>query len=84
MERTPKTVTRVQTGIRLERSILKVLKAIATDKDMKLGDLLEGILLHAYEGKQVFTNETLATVADAKRLYGCDLSADDSHWLSEQ
>jgi predicted DNA-binding ribbon-helix-helix protein len=52
-------VERVQTGIRIERRILKVLKATAELKDMSLGDLLEGIVLHAFEGKQPFSPETL-------------------------
>ena len=34
-------VERVQTGVRLEKRMLKVLKAIAEQKDMILGDLLE-------------------------------------------
>ena len=42
-------VERVQTGVRLEKRMLKVLKAIAEQKDMTLGDLLEGIVLHAFE-----------------------------------
>ena len=46
-------VERVQTGVRMEKRMLKVLKALAEQKDMTLGDLLEGIVLHAFEGKVV-------------------------------
>src|SRR6266700_1520180 len=47
-------VERVQTGVRLEKRILKVLKALAELHDMTLGDLIEGIVLHAFEGKGAF------------------------------
>ncbi len=53
-------VERVQTGVRLEKRLLKVLKAVAELKDMSLGDLLEGIVLHAFEGKSAFTRETFS------------------------
>ena len=50
-------VERVQTGVRMEKRLLKVLKAVAELKDMSLGDLLEGIVLHAFEGKPPFLDE---------------------------
>ncbi len=53
-------VERVQTGVRIEKRILKVLKALAEYLDMTLGDLLEGIVLHAFEGKAPFIPDTLA------------------------
>lgn len=74
-------VTRVQTGVRLEARLLNVLKALAALKNMTLGDLLEGIVLHAFEGRNAFSDETLAKIADFKRIYGLDLTADDSHAL---
>ena len=79
-----KTVTRVQTGVRIEKRILKVLKAVAQHKDLTLGDLLEGIVLHAFEGKCAFGPETLKTIAGAKALYGLDLTAEDSHLMQEK
>lgn len=78
-----KTVERVQTGVRIEKRILKVLKAVAERHDMTLGDLLEGIVLHAFEGKTPFGAETLGFIAEIKRLYGLNLSAGDSHRLIE-
>ena len=78
-----KTVTRTQTGVRLESRLLKVLKALATELDMSLGDLLEGIVLHAFEGKAPFSAATLRKVKALKAVYGLDLSAKDSHRLRE-
>ncbi len=80
----PKRVERSQTGLRLEKSLLKVLKATAEYCDMTLGDLIEGIVLHAFEGKSAFSGETQAAIAEFKRLYGCDLGAEDSHRLVEK
>ena len=78
-----KTITRVQTGVRLERRLLKVLKALAADLEMSLGDLLEGIVLHAFEGKAPFSAATLRKVRALKAVYGLDLSAEDSHRMRE-
>ena len=76
-------VERVQTGVRIEKRILKVLKGLAEVHDISLGDLLEGIVLHAFEGKAPFGKESLAKIADLKRVYGLDLGAEASHRLSE-
>ena len=78
-----KTITRTQTGVRLESRLLKVLKALATELDLSLGDLLEGIVLHAFEGKAPFSTATLRKVKALKAVYGLDLSAKDSHQLRE-
>jgi hypothetical protein len=76
-------VERVQTGVRLERRMLKVLKAVAELKDMSLGDLLEGVVLHAFEGKTPFSSETLKEIEQFKKIYGMTLKASDSHRLKE-
>jgi len=73
------TITRVQTGVRIEKQLLKVLKALADHKDMSLGDLLEGIVLHAFEGRAPFSRKTLQTVSKLKEVYGLKLTAADSH-----
>ena len=78
-----KTITRVQTGVRLERRLLKVLKALAADLEMSLGDLLEGIVLHAFEGKAPFSATTLRKIRALKAVYGLDLAAEDSHRMHE-
>jgi hypothetical protein len=77
-------VERVQTGVRLEKRLLKVLKGLAEYHDLSLGDLLEGIVLHAFEGKPPFGPESRARIADLKRIYGLDLGAEASHRLVER
>jgi hypothetical protein len=77
-------VERVQTGVRLEKRLLKVLKALAEYYDITLGDLLEGIVLHALEGKCPFGDESISRIADIKRVYGLDLDAGASHRLQER
>jgi hypothetical protein len=80
----PKTlVKRTQTGVRIESSLLKVLKGTAEYADISLGDLLEGIVLHAFEGKAPFSRETRKVIEQLKIVYGCDLTAADSHQLME-
>ena len=80
----PKLITRTQTGVRLESSLLKVLKALAEYLDMSLGDLLEGIVLHAFEGKLAFGAETLEAIERLKGVYSCELDAGHSHSMKEE
>jgi len=77
-------VERVQTGVRLEKRLLKVLKAVAELKDLSLGDLLEGIVLHAFEGKAPFSEQTLKEIEQFTKIYGMTLKASDSHQLRER
>ncbi len=77
------TIKRTQTGVRIESSLLKVLKGLAEFADITLGDLLEGIVLHAFEGKAPFSSETQEIIEQLKRVYGCELCAADSHQLVE-
>lgn len=76
-------VERVQTGVRLEKRTLKVLKAVAEYLDLSVGDLLEGVILHAFEGRTPFSRETLAQIERLRAVYGLDLTAADSHRLTE-
>lgn len=76
-------VERVQTGVRLEKRLLKVLKALAELYDISLGDLLEGIVLHAFDGKVPFSEESLRRISDLKKIYGLDLDSGASHRLTE-
>ena len=80
---TTRSVTRVQTGVRLEVRLLQVLKGLAALKSMSLGDLLEGICLHALEGTPPFSAETRARIDDLRRASGLTLTAADSHLLRE-
>jgi hypothetical protein len=78
-----KVVTRTQTGVRIESSLLKVLKALAEYTDLSLGDLLEGIVLHSFEGKAPFSPDTQKAIEQLKSVYACELTAADSHKLTE-
>ena len=77
-------VERIQTGVRMERRVLKVLKALAEYKNMTLGDLLEGIVLHAFEGKTPFTAQTLRKISELKNIYELDLDTRSSHRLRDR
>jgi hypothetical protein len=77
-------VERVQTGLRIEKRMLKVLKALAEYHDLGLGDLVEGIVLHAFEGRCAFSKASLQTIADISKVYGLDLDASDAHKLREK
>lgn len=77
-------VERIQTGVRLEKRLLKVTKALADSLDLTLGDLLEGVLLHALEGKAPFSPPTLARAAQLKEVFGLDLTSADAHRLVER
>ena len=77
-------IERVQTGVKIEKRLLKVLKGLAEYHDMTLGDLLEGIVLHAFEGKAPFERATLERIAQLKKIYGLDLDARASHRLREK
>jgi hypothetical protein len=76
-------VERIQTGVRMEKRLVKVLKGLAEYHDMTLGDLLEGIVLHAFEGKGPFGKESLQKIVELKQVYGLDLDASASHRLTE-
>ncbi|WP_201374478.1 hypothetical protein [Ktedonobacter robiniae] len=77
-------VERVQIGARMEKNLVKVLKALAEYFDISLGDLLEGIALHAFEQKHPFSEETLKRIAQLKEVYEMDYDASASHRFIEQ
>lgn len=77
-------IERVQTGLRIEKRVLKVLKGLAEYLDLSLGDLLEGVVLHAFDGKAPFSKETLAKIAELKKVYGLDLDSSAGHRLRER
>ena len=78
-----KTIERVQTGVRIEKRLIKVMKAVAELHDLSLGDLIEGVMLHAFDGKAPFGPETLAQIDKLRAVYQLDLTAADSHRLKE-
>jgi|ERR1700722_6594356 hypothetical protein len=77
-------IERVQTGVRMEKRLLKVLKAFAEFHDMTLGDLLEGIVLHAFDGKCPFEKESLRRIKELKSFYGLKLDSRASHRMKEK
>jgi hypothetical protein len=77
------TIERVQTGVRIERRLLKVLKGLAEYLDLSLGDLIEGIVLHAFAGKAPFSDATLRQIEALKAIYGLELTEADAHKLME-
>jgi hypothetical protein len=76
-------VERVQTGVRIEKRLLKVLRAFADYHDLTLGDLLEGIVLHAFDGKCPFNQASLDRIKELKKVYGLELNSSASHRLRE-
>ena len=83
----PKTkirVERIQTGVRIEKKMLKVLKGLAEYLDITLGDLLEGIVLHAFEGKAPFNENTLQRIEALKQIYDMDYDVSASHNFIEE
>jgi len=79
----PIEVERVQTGVRIEKRILKVLKGLAEYHDLSLGDLLQGIVLHAFDGKAPFGAESRECIAELKKIYGLELDSSASHRLRD-
>ena len=77
-------VERVQTGVRMEKNMVKVLKGLAEYLNISLGDLLEGIVLHVFDNKTPFSEETLKKINQLKDIYGLKLNAENSHKLKEQ
>src|SRR6266704_1958437 len=83
METNSLLVERVQTGVRIEKRLVKVLKAFAEYHDLTLGDLLEGIVLHAFDGKCPFNQASLERIRELKKFYGLELDSTASHRLKE-
>ena len=81
-ERIP--VERVQIGVRMEKRMVKVLKGLAEYHDLSLGDLLEGIVLHAFENMTPFSETTLQRIAQLKEVYGMNYGVSASHRFIEQ
>jgi hypothetical protein len=77
------TIDRVQTGVRIERRILKTAKALAEALDIPLGELLEGVLLHSFEGSSPFGDATIRKIESLKSVYELDLTSADAHHLDE-
>jgi hypothetical protein len=77
---------RVQLGVRMEKSMVKVLKGLAEFEGVTLGQLLEKIVLHSFEavpgeeGEQSWSphgKKALAAITDLKRIYGMEYAMHD-------
>jgi hypothetical protein len=77
-------VERVQTGVRMEKRLVKVLKSLAEYLNISLGDLLEGIVLHTFEGKKPFGESTLGKIEQIKQVYGMDYGSEASHKMVDR
>jgi hypothetical protein len=77
-------VNRVQTGVRLEKKLVKVLKALAELQDLSLGDLIESLVHHAFAGKPPFEEPALVQVRELMRIYGVAPSPPDPAAPEEQ
>ena len=77
-------IERIQTGVRMEKRLVKVLKALAEYHDITLGDLLEGIVLHAFAGRVPFGKTSRERIEQIKKIYGLDLDERASHRLRER
>lgn len=78
-----KKIERIQTGLRLEKRLLKVLKGLAEHLDMSVAELIEAMALHAFEGRAPFSAETIGKIDQLKSVYDLDLTAKDSHRTSD-
>ena len=79
-----KKIERVQTGLRIEKRLLKVLKGLAEHLEMSVAEVIEGMALHAFDGKAPFSEPTRAKIAQLKEVYDLELTAADSHALQEK
>lgn len=77
-------IERVQTGVRVEKRMLKVLKALAEYLDLSLGDLLEGMVLYAFAGKPIpITEDVLEKIETLKQVYNMDYDYTVAHQFVE-
>ena len=77
-------IERVQLGVRMEKRLVKVLKAMAEYHDLSLGDLMEGIILHSMEGKKTFSDDSIKRIEQLKQIYGMDYDSSAAHNLIEE
>ena len=79
-----KKIARIQTGVRIEKGILQILKSLAAFHGISLSDLVEGIMLHSFDGKPPFGEESMALIRKLRSAYKFDLTAEDAHKLVEE
>ncbi len=69
---TPDLGERIQIGVKMEKRMVKVLKAVAEYHDITLGELLEGLVLHAFDHSLPFDQETIQRITQLKKVYEMD------------
>ena len=61
---------RVQTGLRLEKPLYKVLKGLADYLDITLGELMELIVLRSFEDDRGFSKGTRRRIQSLREIHG--------------
>jgi hypothetical protein len=74
---------RIQIGVKMEKRMVKVLKALAEYHDISLGEMLESLVLHAFEHRLAFDEAILSRVEQLKRVYGMDYDVSVGHEFTE-
>jgi hypothetical protein len=79
-------IERVQLGIRLEKRMVKVLKAVAEYFDVTLTELMESIVLHSFEGggANAFADDVIPKINEFKKIYGMNYGVHDNFQFNEQ
>jgi predicted DNA-binding ribbon-helix-helix protein len=72
-ERRAVMANKVQTGVRMEKRLVKVLKALAELREVSLGDLLEELVRSGFRGTPPFAASEVQQIAELSRIYGLDL-----------
>jgi uncharacterized glyoxalase superfamily protein PhnB len=65
-------IQRVEVPVRLERRLAAVLEDLAARKGLAIGELLEDLLLHAFEGATTLSRADLAHLDTLKQKHGLD------------
>ena len=76
-------IQRAQAGFKLEKRLLRVLKAIAEGQDATLGQSIEEIALHQLAGVDAFGKETIRKIQLLKKVYDMDYDAHDNYRFRE-
>jgi hypothetical protein len=78
-------VERIQFNVRVEKRMLKVLKALAEAEDMTLSEMFEDIVLHAFDGHSTFSEDgSQAKIEALKSVYGMDYDAHAAYRFSDR
>ena len=74
---------RIQIGIKMEKRMVKVLKAVAEYHDITLGDLIESLVLYAFENTVPFDTAIGQRIEQLKRVYGMDYGLSSAHQFTD-